>query len=124
MDIVDSVTNSAELVNADLSPFLRENAYQEALKVELSDREIQFTSESVIPVTYRDLPITRMHPDLVVGEDERYILELKVGRDGSDQLRSYLTYAQNIDMGNVVGGLMISFGTDLEIVELDYEDAD
>lgn len=118
MSLVEDVKQSANDVNDELSPNLRENAYHEAMKVELSERGIVFTSEATIPVMYRGFPVARMHPDLIVGEDERFILELKADRDGRDQLRTYLQYAEKIDMTDVEGGLMISFGEDLRLAEL------
>lgn len=118
MDTPAIVRRSAGLVNESLHPALRENAYQEALKCELSSTGCKFTEEATIPVKYDGFPIARMHPDLIVGEGDRYILELKVDRDGTAQLDSYLQYAELAGMDDVVGGLMISFGSELDIAEL------
>lgn len=116
MALAEDVIQCAEDVQEQLGPHLRENAYHEALKVALSDEGIQFTSEATIPVLYRDFPVARMHPDLIVGDDERLILELKVNRNGSQQLRTYLDYADRNDMDGITGGLAISFGDSLEVI--------
>jgi GxxExxY protein len=113
-----TVRECAEDVQAELGPNLRENAYHEALLVALSNEGVQATSEATIPVLYRGFPVARMHPDLIVGSDERYILELKVDRDGTAQLRTYLDYAARNDMDDIVGGLMFSFGDGLEVNEV------
>lgn len=118
MTLVEDVKESAVDVNDELNPHLRENAYQEAMKVALSDMGIQYTEEATIPILYRDFPIARVHPDMIVGSDERYIIELKVDHDGTQQLKTYIEYADKVGMENIEGGLMISFGSDLMINEV------
>lgn len=117
MTLTEDVKECARDVDAELNPHLRENAYQEAMKVALSDEGIQYTEEATIPIQYRGFPIARVHPDMIVGDDERYIIELKVGHDGTEQLKTYIEYADKIDM-ECEGGLMISFGEDLLINEV------
>lgn len=118
MDTVSVVRRAATSVNESLHSSLQENAFHEALTLELSSIGMQHTSEATIPIRYKDFPVARMHPDLIVGYDDRYILELKVDRDGTEQLDAYLQYAAEASMDGVVGGLMISFGNELDIVEL------
>lgn len=114
MTLADDVIACAEDVQGELGPHLRENAYHEAMLVALSDEGIPFTTEPTIPILYRDFPVARMHPDLIVGNGERLILELKVDRDGTKQLKTYLDYADRADMDEVTGGIMFSFGDGLE----------
>jgi len=118
MSLSETVEECAQDVQDELGPHLRENAYQEALKVALSDEGIQHTEEATIPVLYRGFPVARIHPDMIVGTDERYIIELKVNRDGSDQLQTYLNYAEEVGMDNIEGGMMISFGDGVTVKEL------
>jgi len=118
MDLPDTVRTCAEDVNDELGAGLRENAYHKALEVALSDEGVQFTTEATIPVLYREIPVARMHPDLIVGTDERYILELKAGRDGTAQLKRYLDYADANGMDSIEGGLMLSFGQKLDTKQL------
>jgi GxxExxY protein len=113
MTLTDDVTACAEDVQQSLGPHLRENAYQEALKVALSDKGIQFTEEATIPVLYREFPVARMHPDMIIGTDDRIIVELKVDRDGTNQLLTYLDYAEQVGMDDITGGLVLSFGDGL-----------
>lgn len=117
MDVPDTVRACARDVNDELGSGLRENAYHKALEVALSDEGVQFTTEATIPVLYRGLPVARMHPDLIVGDDDRYILELKANRDGTQQLKSYLDYAEANEM-ECEGGLMLSFGPQLDVKQL------
>lgn len=119
MTLANSVQILARDVNEALGPGLRENAYHEGLKVALADDGIQFTSEATIPVLYRGFPVARMHPDLVVGDDERLLMELKVDRDGSAQLARYIDYAQRNEMDNIAGGIMVNFGSGITVKELD-----
>lgn len=118
MSLSETVEECARDVQDELGPHLRENAYQEALKVALSDEGIQHTEEATIPVMYRGFPVARIHPDMIIGDDERYILELKVDRDGSDQLQTYLNYADEVEMEDIEGGLMLSFGEGLTVKHL------
>lgn len=118
MSLAEDVKRCAADVNSELGPHLREHAYQEALQVALTGEGVQYTTEATIPVMFRGFPVARMHPDLIVGDVYRLILELKVGSDGTDQLRSYIDYADRIGLDDVDGGLMISFGEDLEVNEI------
>jgi GxxExxY protein len=118
MSIPDCVRRCAEDVQSELGSGHRENAYQKALLVALADEGVQFTSEATIPVLYRGMPVARMHPDLIVGSDDQYILELKVDRDGEAQCRRYIEHADRTGMDDVAGGLAISFGSQLDITEL------
>lgn len=114
MTLEDDVIACAEDVQQELGPHLRENAYQEALKVALTDEGIQHSTEDTIPVLYRGFPVARMHPDLIVGGDERIILELKVDRHGVNQLSTYLDYADRAGMDDIEYGLSLSFGDGLD----------
>jgi len=116
MGVPNAVRSCAQDVNDELGLGLRENAYHKALLVALSDAGIQFTTEATIPILYRDMPVARMHPDLIVGSrtTDRYIVEVKVDRDGTDQLQSYCDYADANGM-DCVGGLAISFGQSLSV---------
>jgi len=118
MSLSETIEESAQDVQDELGPHLRENAYQEALKVALTAEGVQHDEESTIPVLYREFPVARMHPDMIVGSDERYILELKVNRDGSNQLQTYLNYAEQAGMDDIEGGMMLSFGDGLDVKHL------
>lgn len=118
MSLSETVEVCAKDVQETLGPHLRENAYQEALKVALTEEGVQHTEEATIPVMYRGFPVARIHPDMIVGTDERYIIELKVNRDGSDQLQTYLDYSEAVGMDDIVGGMMISFGDGVEVKQL------
>jgi|APHM01.1.fsa_nt_gi hypothetical protein len=121
MQTDDKIIDCAERVNSALASNLRENAFQKAFMAELSFSGMAYTTEATIPIVYRGMPIARLHPDLVVGRDERYIIELKVSRDGTGQLRGYMNQAAKIDVDNVVGGIMISFGSSLETNMVDTQ---
>jgi|APHM01.1.fsa_nt_gi hypothetical protein len=115
MDTEENIIECAERVNDNIATNLRENAFQKALMVELSGVGLPYTTEATIPVMYRGMPIATLHPDLVVGDSERYIIELKVNRDGTDQLLGYMNHAAEIGVDNVVGGIMINFGNSLDL---------
>lgn len=113
MSVADQVIECSRDVNASLGPGFRENAYQQAMVVCLSEKGLSVTQEATIPVLYRDKSIARMHPDLIVGDSEVYLVELKVDGSGEQQLARYLDQA---DRNEIVhdGGIVISFGDTLE----------
>lgn len=118
MNTVDVVRECAHDVNDELGPGLRENCYQKALALALSERDIKFTTEATIPVLYRGFPVARMHPDLIVSDgNDAYIVELKVDSDGSGQAARYVEYAQRNDMG-YDGGIAVSFGRECSVDEV------
>lgn len=117
--LYQDLVESCKEVNDVLGSGLRENAYQEALKVALTDKAVQFTEEATIPVLFRGFPVARLHPDLIVGDDSRCIVELKVDRDGSAQAAQYLDHAHTVGLEDIGGAVAVSFGSDLEIQEVD-----
>lgn len=115
MAIEDQVVAEAKMVQEALGPGHRENAYHEALATGLSERGIRHTTEATGTITYRGVPVARIHPDLILQDDENdrtVIVEIKVDSDGTDQLRRYL------DNMEADCGLMLSFGEELEYTEL------
>lgn len=117
-DTVTDVVECAADVNNELGPKQTEHAYHQAFIVCLSDRGIQLSTEGTITIDYRGNPVARMHPDLIIGGDEKLIVELKHEYDGSEQLRRYLNWSDGSIEG-VVGGVMCSFGSELAVRRFD-----
>ena len=111
MDSSYVVTESARNVCRELGSGYRENVYHQALIAELSKNDIEITTEPTIPVYYAGKPVARVHPDLIVGDgNEKFIVELKAGSDGTDQLQTYIDTAERAGMSDIEGGVMVSFG--------------
>jgi GxxExxY protein len=106
------IEEAADEVHGELDSSHRENVYHQAMLVELSDRDVSYTTEATIPVMYKGMPVARGHPDLIVEGDDRYIVELKSGRNsGTKQLERYLQMAADNDM-DIAGGFVVTFGKD------------
>jgi GxxExxY protein len=116
-DIPTLVEDAASRVVDELPDGLRENAYHQALSIELSDCDgIRVTDETTIPVYYRGTPVARVHPDMCLIDDggTRYLVEIKAGYDGREQLRQYLELAEDSSM-DVDSGIFVNFGEDLTV---------
>ena len=74
-NLVRSVIGAAIEVHRHLGPGLSEPLYAPALHIELSQRNIPFQTEVLLPVTYKGRPLGRRKMDLLI--DERLIVELK-----------------------------------------------
>ncbi len=93
-------------VHKALGPGFLESVYEEALKVELSFKGINFESQKEYPITYRGQEIKKFYCDLVV--ENKIILELKAIRQLGDIER-----AQVINYLKVTGlqlGILMNFG--------------
>ena len=79
-------------VHKELGPGFLESIYEEALKVELSKNELDFTSQMEVQIEYLGVPVGLHRLDLLVQNE--VIVELKAVKELADihfaQLRSYL----------------------------------
>jgi GxxExxY protein len=86
------IIGAAIEVHRKLGPGFLENIYEEALKIELSERNLYFDSQKEIKIKYLGTEIGTHRLDLLV--EKRIIVELKAVKEFSDmhfaQLRSYL----------------------------------
>jgi GxxExxY protein len=74
-ELARAVIGAAIEVHRQLGPGFLESIYEEALCVELEDRQIPFERQKEISVLYKDRPIGQQRIDLLVGES--LIVELK-----------------------------------------------
>lgn len=108
-----TIERAARDVHRDLGAGLSERAYHAALETELSYQGMPFSSESTIPIYYRQKPIAYRQPDLVVGDDVRVLVELKASSNrGVSQLQSYLELARADDNLDIASGLLVQFNSD------------
>ena len=86
------IIGAAIEVHRELGPGFLENIYEEALKIELSKRNLYFKSQKEIKIKYLGTEVGTHRLDLLV--ENRIIVELKAVKEFSDmhfaQLRSYL----------------------------------
>jgi GxxExxY protein len=87
-----NIIGAAIRVHRELGPGFLEKIYEEALKVELSERELKFEYQKEIKVEYLGVVVGIHRLDLIV--EEKIIVELKAVKAFEDihyaQLRSYL----------------------------------
>ena len=91
-DLSGRIIGAAIEVHAALGPGFLESIYEEALKVELTEHDIQFESQKEIKIEYLGVDVGIHRLDLVV--ENTIILELKAVKELTDihfaQLGSYL----------------------------------
>lgn len=102
----DVVTEAAQAVYAALGDGHSEATYHAAMTVELRERGVRYWSKPDIVVTYRDVPVGRLEPDLVIVLEDGLVIELKAVKQlesAKTQLRAYLR-----TMGHQ-SGLVVNF---------------
>ena len=88
----EEIIGAAIKVNKELGPGFLENIYEEALKIELSENQINFEAQKEVKIKYREIEIGTHRLDMII--EDQIIVELKPTRELTDvhfaQLRSYL----------------------------------
>jgi GxxExxY protein len=101
----NAVIGAAIEVHKELGPGFLEKIYEGALKIQLSEHDIQFESQREITVRFHDVEIGKHRLDLII--ENQIILELKAVKELLDihmaQLRSYLKAT------GIRTGLLINF---------------
>jgi GxxExxY protein len=104
-ELAHAVIGAAIEVHRQLGPGFMEGVYEEAMCVELTDREIYFERQKEISVLYKERPIGKHRVDLLVGQS--LIVELKAIETLTDihkaQVISYLKATR------LALGLLINF---------------
>ncbi len=119
------VREAAETVYAALGEGHSEATYHAAMTVELQERGVRYWSKPDIVVTYRDVPVGRLEPDLVIVLEDGLVVELKKAQRGLEpankaQLRAYLR-----TMGHECGLLVNFAGSAPKVLTVPVEpDAD
>ena len=102
------IIGAALEVHKELGCGFLEPVYQEALELELSDREIPFSAQVEIPVFYKGRKLRATYRADVLCYDS-VILELKaLGKVGDVEIAQVLNY---LKAGRQQRGLLINFGT-------------
>ncbi len=99
--ITEKIIGAAVEVHREIGPGMLESTYQEALWIELAERGIAFTSQPLLPVTYKGRKLrTYYRPDLII--ENQVIVELKACEKILDihrcQVLTYLRHA-NLNVG-------------------------
>ena len=91
-ELSKKIIGAAIEVHRELGPGFLENIYEEALKIEFSEHNIDYESQKEIKIKYLGTEIGMHRLDLLV--EEKIIIELKAVKEFADihfaQLRSYL----------------------------------
>ena len=104
-DLSYKIIGAAIEVHRVLGPGLLEQIYEDALCIELGDRNIPFERQKPIDATYKARPIGNLRLDILV--DNRVILELKsIERLMGIHKAQVITYLR---MTNLRLGLLINF---------------
>jgi GxxExxY protein len=102
-EMAHAVIGAAIEVHRQLGPGFLESIYEEALCVELTDREIFFERQKEISVLYKERPIGKHRIDLLIGQS--LIVELKTVEALADihkaQVISYLK-ATRLSLGLLI----------------------
>jgi GxxExxY protein len=102
------IIGAALEVHKELGCGFLEPVYQEALELELSDREIPFRAQIEIPVFYKGRKLQATYRADVLCYDS-VILELKaLGKVGEVEIAQVLNY---LKAGRQQRGLLMNFGT-------------
>jgi GxxExxY protein len=102
------IIGAALQVHKELGCGFLEPVYQEALELELSDREIPFRAQVEIPVFYKGRKLQATYRADVLCYDS-VILELKaLGKVGEVEIAQVLNY---LKAGRQQRGLLVNFGT-------------
>jgi len=104
-ELTEQIISCAQLVHNTLKNGLNEKIYENSLCVEFPHRNIFFSQQAQFPVSYRNKPVGKLIPDLIVAEN--VIVDTKVVEDfnasHTSQILSYL---------NITGlevGLLLNF---------------
>ena len=107
-EILDIIKDAAYEVRKNLPPGFLESVYQNALMIELSEKDLIVSKETPIPVYYKGKIVGDFRADILV--NGKVIIELKAVREllpiHEAQLVNYLT-ATGIDYG-----ILINYGGD------------
>ncbi|MBW2250788.1 MAG: GxxExxY protein [Deltaproteobacteria bacterium] len=91
-ELSKKIIGAAIKVHRELGPGFLENIYEEALKIEFSEHNIDYESQKKIKIKYLGTEIGMHRLDLLV--EKKIIIELKAVKEFADihfaQLRSYL----------------------------------
>jgi len=117
--IVSTLEDASQEVFDTLGAGHSESTYHSALMRELSSRGVSFTSEGTIPILYKGSPVGRFRPDLFIETDDgTVVIELKATNStGEDQLDGYLSILDTDNNFDVMGGILIRFNDDVEVIE-------
>lgn len=109
-ELIGAVVNAAIAVHRALGPGLLESVYELALAFELTDRNIRFVRQAVIPVNYRGHELGEgFRADIIV--EASLLLELKtVDCFSNVHLAQIMTYLRLL---NIKRGLLLNFNTKL-----------
>ena len=104
-DLTRQIIGAAQEIHRELRPGLDEKIYENALCLELSDRNIHFENQKCFAVIYKGRPVGNLIPDLII--DGRVIVDTKVVTDFNEAHISQMLGYLNITQLQV--GLLLNF---------------
>lgn len=127
-ELAQKVREIAQEVYEELGGGFDESIYRDAMMIELKEEGILCVRERNIDLYYKEHLLGQGRIDLLVGEEEKIIVELKTkgvlsARD-KNQLRTYLNSSRlDSSIPDVSCGVLINFQRfDEEQIEYDFED--
>jgi len=95
-ELTDKIIGAAIEVHKSLGPGFIEKIYEKALKYEFGEKDIKFTNQTEVNVSYKGLDLGKQRIDFLI-EDE-VIVELKAVSEINDiHLAQILSYLKTID---------------------------
>lgn len=118
---VYDILGCCQRVHQGMGPFLNEYMYQDALEIELSEKEIPFVKEYTFYTHYHGKPIKHTHRvDFKV--KERVFLECKaIGKLGNDERQQLWNYMR---LSNTKIGILYNFAPVKDQCEKYFLDTD
>lgn len=103
--LTQKIIGCAQRVHRELKNGLNEKIYETALCIELSHQQIDFSQQTPYLVKYRDKPVGKLIPDLIV--ENKVIVDTKVveefNANHTSQILGYLNISQ------LTVGLLLNF---------------
>lgn len=117
------IKEKAEEIFSKLGPGYKEHIYVNAMIIELRELNYSFSSEVIIPITYKEIQLGYERADIIIYKPEKCILEFKainsnITKKETIQLEKYLKNT------NTTFGILLNFGNTLEvnkIMNLEFE---
>ena len=106
-DLSGEIIGAAIEVQKAIRPELREKTYENALCIELAERNIHFSQQDSFIVYYKGKPVDKFIPDLIVSDS--IIIEIKTSEKITDEHVSQLLNYLHITKLKL--GLILNFKT-------------
>lgn len=120
--IIQLIINSSDNIFKNIGLGFIEYIYHKALLVDLYKTKYNIESKKILPIYYNDINIGYVEPDIIVEDDDFYIIiELKafdknIGKKEELQINKYIKHTQ---ITKTIIGIIINFNQNIN--NIDYK---